>query len=96
MFVISTQSVDDFIALVKSGERFDVLMMDYQLQQHMNGLELMDYYREHVGDNFFGIMMTAEQDAELKQQVIDSGYQFLAKPAEPAKLRSLFQSYILN
>ena len=96
MFVISTQSVDDFVTLVKSGERFDVLMMDYQLQQRMNGLELMDYYRQQVGDNFFGIMMTAEQDAQLKQRVVDAGYQFLPKPAEPAKLRSLFQSYILK
>ncbi len=96
MFVISTQSVDDFVALVKSGERFDVLIMDYQLQQQMNGLELMDYYRQQVGDGFFGIMMTAEQDAGLKQRVIESGYQFLAKPAEPAKLRSLFQSFILK
>jgi len=82
--------------LVKSGERFDVLVMDYQLQQKMNGLELMDYYRDQVGQDFFGIMMTAEQDAQLKQRVIDSGYQFLAKPAEPAKLRSLFQTYILK
>jgi len=81
---------------VKSGERFDVLVMDYQLQQKMNGLELMDYYRDQVGQDFFGIMMTAEQDAQLKQRVIDSGYQFLAKPAEPAKLRSLFQTYILK
>ena len=70
--------------------------MDYQLHSEQHGLDLLKLYQKHCVNSFLGILTTAEQDPVIKQQTIDAGFKFLAKPAEPAKLRSLLQSFILK
>lgn len=92
--VTAVQTVDSFKTLIKAGNRYDVVVMDYQLGDSLNGLDLLHYYQQNSDSSFFGIMMTAEQDSQIKQSVKDAGFKFLAKPAEPAKIRSLFQSYL--
>ena len=94
MNVTCVNTADAFLSKVNAGERFDAIIMDFQLHSGFNGFELLKFYRDKTGESFFGVMMTAEQDTELRDKVIESGFKFLAKPAEPAKLRSLFQSYL--
>lgn len=92
--VVCLKTAQSFISLVDCGERFDVLMMDYQLGEGLNGLELLKYYQSKSANRFYGILTTAEQNQTLKQQTLKAGYKFLPKPAEPAKIRSVFQSFV--
>ncbi len=92
--VVALQTAQSFINLVDCGERFDVVMMDYQLGDGDNGLELLQYYANKSEKAFYGLLTTAEQNPEIKQKAIEAGYKFLAKPAEPAKIRSVFQSFL--
>ena len=78
--------------LVKEEPDFDVVLMDYQLGVEMNGLDLLQICRQTYGENFYGVLVTAEIDTSLEQKAIDGHYGFLAKPVEPAKLRSILQS----
>ena len=41
------------------------------------------------------MLVTAEQDPQVRQAALDAGFQFLAKPVEPAKLRSVLQTAML-
>lgn len=85
---------DDFINAVDKNEQFDVVLMDYQLGCKDNGFDLLKYYQSKAKKEFYGMLVTAEQDLELKSKIQEHGFKFLAKPVEPAKLRSLFQSFI--
>lgn len=78
--------------IIGSGHIFNVVLMDYQLGADENGLSLLMACKGAYGENFLGVLVTAEQDVSLKKQAIDHGFQFLAKPVEPAKLRTLLQS----
>jgi len=92
--VVTLKTAASFIKLIDCGERFDVVMTDYQLGKGLNGFELLQYYQTKSDKPFYGLLTTAEQDPKIKQKTIKAGYKFLAKPAEPAKLRSVFQSFI--
>ena len=78
--------------LLDDGTRFDVVLMDYQLGVEDTGLDLLRYCKQVMGDGFVGVLVTAEQDSSLEQKANELGFRFLAKPVEPAKLRTLLQS----
>lgn len=92
--LLCIKSAVEFTRIVDSGEQFDVVIMDYQLGEGLNGFELLQYYQNKSQKVFRGIITTAEQDPILKEKSISEGYKFLAKPAEPAKIRSIFQSFL--
>ncbi|MCC5851568.1 MAG: response regulator, partial [Alkalimonas sp.] len=65
----------------------DVLLIDYQLGQHSNGLDLyqqLQVYWQGVP----GILVSASPQADLARQAQRLGLLFLAKPIKPAALRA--------
>ena len=66
--------------------------MDYQLHDRANGLMLLREYRAAALRPFLGVLVTAEPDSMVEKAALDAGFQFLAKPVEPAKLRSILHA----
>ena len=94
--VVCVQNVSAYRCLLAAGESFEIVLMDYQLHdEETNGLELLQSYRTTALKPFLGVLVTAEQDPKLEQETLDSGFQFLAKPVEPAKLRSILNTAML-
>ena len=65
----------------------DVLLIDYQLGQQLNGLELYDRIKLVWGD-ISGILVSASPEAGLAMKAKQRGLMFLAKPIKPAALRA--------
>lgn len=67
---------------------FDVVLADYRLDYNETGLDFLSLIDE------CGVLITAEQDKTLKNRVADLGFQYLAKPIEPAALKSVLLYYL--
>lgn len=93
--VSCVNNVDGFRKKIAEETPFDMVLMDFQLHDSVNGLELLHVYKAQSTRPFLGVLITAEQEPALKQEALDSGFQFLAKPVEPAKLRSVLHTAML-
>ncbi|HPQ26101.1 MAG: PAS-domain containing protein [Chromatiaceae bacterium] len=81
-----------FRAGVVSDRPYEIVLMDYQLHDRANGLMLLREYRAAALRPFLGVLVTAEPDSMVEKAALDAGFQFLAKPVEPAKLRSILHA----
>ena len=83
-----------------SAEAMDVLslfepqliLMDYNLNDEVNGLQLIAKIRNYLGYQIPAILVTANQDEEVITQAFNQNCQYLNKPLKPAKLRVLLQA----
>lgn len=75
---------------------YEILLVDYQLHDTANGLELLKDYRRTVDATFVGVLFTAEQDPAVREAALAAGFEFLFKPVEPAKLRSVLHMAMLE
>jgi len=89
------QDVARFRDEIACNPPYEIVLMDYQLHDEANGLELLNEYRALNPDPFLGVLFTAEPDPAVENAALDAGFQFLAKPVEPAKLRSILHSAML-
>jgi Na+/proline symporter/signal transduction histidine kinase len=83
-------------ALQSGGYR--IILADYRLDFEETGLDLLNLAQK-LGEQdqkriIKGVMITAEQDKSLEQLAVDSGFQYLPKPVEPAILKSVMLSLI--
>lgn len=85
-------SPEEFHDAIKQQNDFDVVLMDYQLNADRNGLDLLTEYSELSNKNFLGVLVTAEHGQSIKERTVAAGYQFLEKPVEPARLRSVLRT----
>lgn len=74
---------------------YEIVLMDYQLHEQTNGLDLLEQYQRASPQVFLGVLITAEQDPRVEEAALQAGFQFLAKPVEPAKLRSILHTALL-
>lgn len=65
----------------------DLLIMDFQLGQGLNGLELYQELQQYWGQ-VPGILVSAAPEPDLAQRAKAAGLLFLAKPIKPAALRA--------
>jgi len=65
----------------------DLLILDYQLGQGLNGLELYQQLQQYWG-KVPGILVSAAPEPDLAQRAKAAGLLFLAKPIKPAALRA--------
>ncbi len=93
MQVTITESIDAFKTMIVAGRQFDVVLMDYQLGEDVNGLELLQLYRKKMPHDFLGVLVTAKQSEQLIVETQQAGFKFLAKPIGPARLRSVLQAF---
>jgi DNA-binding NtrC family response regulator len=93
--VTCLQDANLFDELTEDEQGFDVVLMDYQLNDGHKGLDLLKNY-QHKDDSFLGVIVTAEQDPQLEEETLLLGFKYLAKPVEPAKLRATLQSAFID
>ncbi|HEY5734919.1 MAG TPA: PAS domain-containing hybrid sensor histidine kinase/response regulator [Gammaproteobacteria bacterium] len=89
------QDANQFDEITMEQDAFDVVLMDYRLNDDHKGLDLLKSYRQR-NDNFLGIVVTAEQDRQIERDTLASGFKYLAKPVEPAKLRAIMQAAFMD
>lgn len=65
----------------------DVLLIDYQLGQQLDGLQLYRQIQEHWGE-VKGILVSASPQGDLASKAREHGLMFLAKPIKPGALRA--------
>lgn len=95
--VVCVKSYEEGVLLLRSHS-FDIVLADYRLDFDETGLDLLNVFKQQSGganDVIAGVLVTAEQNEELKKEAQKLGFQFLAKPIEPAALKSLLV-YFLN
>jgi len=70
------------------NKEFDIVLADYRLDYDETGLDFLKYSQSKSA-SLKGVLITAEQDELLKPKVEQLGFSYLAKPLEPASLKSL-------
>ena len=70
-------------------EMFNILLIDYHLDEKEDGIEIATRLREEFGHTLPAILITADRSQEVKQQASDSSILILNKPVKPAALRAI-------
>ncbi|MGB0944933.1 MAG: response regulator, partial [Marinomonas sp.] len=70
----------------------DLLLVDYQLGQDLDGLALIKAIRDKFESNIPAVLITAMRDPKLIQDCQQQKVNYLPKPVKPAKLRSIIQA----
>ena len=70
----------------------DLLLVDFQLGQSLDGLALISRIREKFEEDIPAVLITAVRDPKLIQDCKEQNVSYLPKPVKPAKLRSILQS----
>ena len=74
--------------LAEAAENIDIIFADYQLDTAETGLDLLIKFRETLGDNFMGYIITADRSSQVRDKILATGFQHIQKPVEPAALRA--------
>ncbi|CAA7612302.1 FIST N-terminal domain-containing protein [Magnetospirillum sp. SS-4] len=74
--------------------RPDLLIMDYHLDNSVTALDALDILRVHMDAAKPVLVISADRSAAVDEQVRRRGLEFLSKPINPARLRSLV-TYLL-
>ncbi len=69
----------------------DVVIADYRLREHRNGVEAIQTIRQLTGLSLPGLIISGDTGAEALKEVRDSGLQLLHKPVAPARLRGFMR-----
>lgn len=85
--VLTAQSVREWQLIMSQNIQFDVVVADNQLNDSLNGYEILQRMRERLGNVFMGIIISAEHDEKFQQNVRNDGFVFIPKPVDPATLR---------
>jgi PAS domain S-box-containing protein len=67
----------------------DLLLVDYQLGEALDGLDVLQILRRDLGRHTSGALITADHSEDLARRARDLGYPVLPKPVKPAALRAL-------
>ncbi len=85
----SFNKVKQILTYATSQPAPDVILMDYQLNQTLNGIMLIDKLREIWQQTIPAILVTAVNDDKVKAEAKENHIHFLKKPIKPAKLKAL-------
>lgn len=67
----------------------DVILSDYRLDNGRTGLEVLQQCRLRLGGRFHGIIISADRAENMLDGIRSNGFDFIAKPVKPLKLRAL-------
>jgi PAS domain S-box-containing protein len=80
-------------ALDRAGNRPDILLADYHLDNGRVGTDLISAVRQRLGSNIPAAVITADRNNEVHQLVkLLPAVSLLMKPIKPARLRALIAS----
>jgi Na+/proline symporter/C4-dicarboxylate-specific signal transduction histidine kinase/CheY-like chemotaxis protein len=80
-------------ALRDTTARPDLVIADYHLDNDVTGVDVVGALRETVGDVPV-IVISANDDLDIRDTVRAGGYRFLPKPIEPQRLRTLIAALL--
>lgn len=80
---------NDVLEFSKASKAPDVMLVDYQLDSHCDGVTLIKTLREIWQSPVPAILITAVRDEALKAQLKTLQIHYLSKPVKPAKLKAL-------
>jgi CheY-like chemotaxis protein/anti-sigma regulatory factor (Ser/Thr protein kinase) len=67
----------------------DVALVDHNLDGPETGIDVLNMIGRHQRGAFLGVLITADARPALAEEARRLGYEFMAKPIDPALLRSL-------
>lgn len=76
------------------GERPDIILVDYHLNDGETGDVTIDRLRAHFGADVPAVMISADRSKELKSRLDGCGIPLLNKPLKPAQLRALLRTML--
>lgn len=89
-FLVSTAaSIEQVEKLIHNGEKWDLIISDYQLENNTNGIEVIASARRHQKQAVPCILVTGDASQKVTLLASNNGYPLVYKPIKPAKLRSL-------
>lgn len=87
--VVTATSLDNLQQQVDiNHDRADILIVDYHLDDDINGLDVANDINENRNISLPVMMITANYSKELKNEVKDSGILLLNKPVKPMNLKT--------
>ncbi|WP_434926521.1 hybrid sensor histidine kinase/response regulator [Shewanella sp. HL-SH2] len=92
--VCAKDLADARIKLGLKGIAPDIVLADYHLDDDQNGVDAMDGIRARYGEHLPGILITANTNKQLVEDVERRGYHYMAKMIKPAALRALISSLV--
>ncbi|MGZ9897970.1 hybrid sensor histidine kinase/response regulator [Shewanella gaetbuli] len=92
--ICATSLADARIKLGLKGVAPDIVLADYHLDNDENGVDAMDGIRSRYGMHLPGVLITANTNKQLIEDVEKRGYHYLAKMIKPAALRALISSLV--
>jgi signal transduction histidine kinase len=69
------------------GLGFDVIVADFRLRQHENGIETVRHLRERMGEDVAALLISGDTAPERLREAHDSGLPLLHKPVSAEKLQ---------
>jgi len=92
--ICATDLADARIKLGLKGVAPDIILADYHLDDDQNGVDAMDNIRSRYGAHLPGILITANTNKDLIDDIERRGYHYMAKMVKPAALRALISSLV--
>jgi PAS domain S-box-containing protein len=86
--VRTASGLEAAVARVREGAP-DLLLVDYQLGETLDGLAVLEILRRDLRERCAGALLTADHSDALARRARDLGYPVLSKPVKPAALRAL-------
>jgi len=76
-------------------EDYQIILADYRLDFEETGLDFLNLASKMSKQSpIQGVLITAEQDKNIEEQTLESGYNYLAKPVQPVSLKSIMVSLL--
>jgi signal transduction histidine kinase/CheY-like chemotaxis protein len=69
------------------GLGFDLIVADFRLRQHENGIDTVRRLRERLGEDVPALLVSGDTAPERLREAQDSGFPLLHKPVPPEKLQ---------
>lgn len=92
--VLAETAAEAFAVLARGRLRPDLCIVDFHLDDMVDGLGCVDRLRTLGYPNVPGILITADRSEGLRERALASGVPILNKPVKPAALRALAMRFV--
>ncbi|MCG8314811.1 MAG: hybrid sensor histidine kinase/response regulator [Pseudomonadales bacterium] len=94
--VTAAASLNDVLSKWQWNAPPDLVIADYQLDNNETGLQVLSALQVHWQGTAPTLIISADNSEEMQDKVKQQGYQFLAKPVQPANLRLTLRRLLRN
>ncbi len=90
---VSNQA-DAMEIFARHGNNFEILLVDYQLDNDENGLEIISELRKQSQRHIPAILITATTEADIEQKTEKARVGYMRKMVKPAALRAMMSAML--